>query len=77
LALIPLLLACDWLLAADARRRAYRVLASVLLVLLAVIMVSAWKRLGLYTRAYGWTEPRLRGRRPVALALVALCSGSR
>ena len=58
---LPLLLTADWLLAGSDRRsvQTYRILASVLLVLLLVIMASAVKRMVLYQSAYGLTELRL------------------
>jgi len=58
---LPLLLSADWLLAGADRRavQTYRILASVLLVLLLVIMASAVKRMVLYQSAYGLTEQRL------------------
>ncbi|MCW5558852.1 MAG: DUF4173 domain-containing protein [Verrucomicrobiae bacterium] len=59
LLLLPLLLGCDWLLGAARERRSFQALAGSLIALLGVIMASAWKRLALYTGAYGLTESRL------------------
>jgi hypothetical protein len=58
--LLPVLLALDWALA---RRRtthiAFRSLAAVLLVLLSVVMLSAFERMQVYKDAYGLTELRI------------------
>jgi len=57
---LPLLLAGDWLLRANAHgRRLFRVLAVVLLALLFVVMASALQRLRLYVQEFGLTELRL------------------
>jgi Domain of unknown function (DUF4173) len=57
---LPLLLLGDWLLAAERRgRRAFRILAAILLALLFVVIVSALQRMRLYEREYGLTELRL------------------
>lgn len=58
---LPLLLAAHWLLRKEnpAHERAFRVLASGLLAMLFVIMVSAVGRMRLYQSEYGQTELRL------------------
>jgi len=58
---LPLLLFAHWLLRKDDPRaeRVFRVLAGGQLVLLAVIMASAFQRMRLYQREYGLTEQRL------------------
>jgi hypothetical protein len=72
--LLPLLLLCDWLLGVAARGRAFRGLAGALILLLAIIMASAMKRLSLYTQAYGLTELRVYAAAILLwLALVAVC----
>lgn len=58
--MLPLLLGLHWLLRGGAaQERAFRWLAGVQLALLAVIMVSAMRRMWLYQGAYGLTELRL------------------
>lgn len=54
---LPMLLAGDWLLA-GAGRRAFRVQAALLVLMLGVVLVSAGWRMRLYQQAYGWTEQR-------------------
>jgi hypothetical protein len=54
---LPVLLAGDWILGA-ASRRAFRVQAGVMVVMVYVILASALHRLQLYQEAYGWTELR-------------------
>jgi hypothetical protein len=72
--LLPLLLLCDWLLGVAARGRAFRGLAGALILLLAIIMASAMKRLSLYTQAYGLTELRVYAAAILLwLGLVAVC----
>ncbi|MBD0329259.1 MAG: DUF4173 domain-containing protein [Thermoleophilia bacterium] len=58
---LALLLVADWALRRGRRRdeRLFRVLAAALLLLVAVVMVSALQRLRLYQREYGLTELRL------------------
>ncbi len=58
---LPMLLLFDWLLDRESRfaRRAFQGLALLLLVLLSVVMASAWHRLLLYQQAYGLTELRV------------------
>ncbi len=58
---IPLLLAAHWLLRRESARdeRAYRALAAVMAVLLAVMMASAVRRMLLYTSEYGLSELRV------------------
>jgi hypothetical protein len=58
---LPLLLTADWALASRDRRTLgrFRVLASIMLVLLNVMLVSAVWRMRLYTGEYGLTEQRL------------------
>ncbi len=60
------------------RGRAYRAAALTLLGLTAVVLASAWYRLDLYQRAYGWTELRFYAICAIAflglaLAIFALC----
>lgn len=55
---LPLLLFFDWALG-DAEKRTFRMLAGTLLVMVAIIMMSAVKRVLLYNEAYGLTEQRL------------------
>lgn len=71
--LLPVLLGANWLTGGAPERRGFQVLAGLLLALLGVILVSAWKRLGLYTAAYGMTELRLYA--AAALVWVALAAG--
>lgn len=76
LLLLPLLLGCDWLLATARDRRGFKVVAGILLALLGAVLLSAAKRLGLYTAAYGLTEPRLYAAAILVwLALVTLWFG--
>src|SRR5436190_2137713 len=57
---LPVLLVGDWLLREQqSGRRAFRWLASALLALLAVVMLSALQRMRLYLDQYGLTELRL------------------
>jgi Domain of unknown function (DUF4173) len=57
---LPLLLVGDWLLREQqSGRRAFRWLASALLALLAVVILSALQRMRLYLDQYGLTELRL------------------
>src|SRR5712692_5442968 len=60
------------------RGRAYRAAALTLLGLTAVVLASAWYRLDLYQRAYGWTELRFYAICAIAflglaVAIFALC----
>jgi hypothetical protein len=58
---LPLLLAAHWLLRKEqpAHERLFRALAGVQILLLFVIMTSAWQRMRLYQSEYGLTEQRL------------------
>ncbi len=58
---LPLLLLAHWLLRKESpnHERIYRALAGVMLVMLAVIMISAVQRMRLYQSEYGLTELRL------------------
>ena len=58
---LPLLLVLDWSLRREHPRglRVFRVLAAVLVALLAVVMVSALQRMRLYQREFGLTELRV------------------
>jgi hypothetical protein len=58
---LPLLLAAHWLLRKEqlAHERIFRALAGVQILLLFVIMVSAFQRMRLYQQEYGLTEQRL------------------
>jgi hypothetical protein len=58
---LPLLLAAHWLLRKEqpAHERIFRLLAGVQILLLFVIMVSAFQRMRLYQQEYGLTEQRL------------------
>ncbi len=58
---LPILLGADWVLrdASHADRRTFRNLAGLLLVLLAVVMASAFERMRLYVGAFGWSQIRL------------------
>jgi hypothetical protein len=58
---LPVLLTADWLLARTNRRSLaiFRGLASLMLILLLLIVVSALKRMHLYQSVYGLTELRL------------------
>ena len=58
---LPLLLIAHWLLRKEnpAAERAFRIIAAVLMLLLFVVMASAWKRMRLYQFEYGQTEPRV------------------
>ena len=58
---LPLLLVADWALERDGvrDRRLFQGLATALLALLLIIMLSALKRMSLYVSAYGLTEQRL------------------
>lgn len=58
---LPLLLAADWALDARVDRRAFRGLGGLMLLLLAVVIGSAFQRVVIYEQAYGWTETRLYG----------------
>jgi hypothetical protein len=59
--LLPLLLLMHWLIARSSPtgERVFRVLAGVQILLLFVIMASAFQRMRLYQAEYGLTEPRL------------------
>ena len=58
--LLPVLLALDWALARHRPTRiAFRALAGVLLLLLCVVMLSAFERMQVYKDAYGLTELRV------------------
>jgi hypothetical protein len=54
------------------RRRRYLVAAVVLLLLTGVVLVSAYYRLDLYQRAYGWSELRLYAFAAIAFLAIAL-----
>lgn len=54
---VPVLLAADWTLG-DADRRGFRVQAAGMVLLLGVILASAFHRMRLYTEVFGWTGPR-------------------
>ncbi|HLY61136.1 MAG TPA: DUF4173 domain-containing protein [Terriglobia bacterium] len=58
---MPMLLAAHWLLGKDHPRneRIFRALAGAQILLLFVIMASAWQRMRLYQQEYGMTELRL------------------
>ncbi|MFB3923416.1 MAG: DUF4153 domain-containing protein [Terriglobia bacterium] len=58
---LPLLLLAHWLVDKEkpANERIFRVLAGTQIVFLFVIMASAFQRMRLYQREYGWTEQRL------------------
>ena len=58
---LPVLLASDWLLRNEPHRhqRVLRMLAGVLLALLAIVITSALRRMQLYVAAYGLSEIRL------------------
>lgn len=58
---LPILLGADWVLRDEshADRRTFRHLAGLLLVLLAVVMASAFERMRLYVGAFGLSETRL------------------
>jgi hypothetical protein len=58
---LPVLLTADWLLAGTNRRSLaiFRGLASLMLILLLLIVISALKRMHLYQSVYGLTELRL------------------
>lgn len=58
--LLPVLLALDWALARRRTTRiAFRALAGILLLLLSVVMLSAFERMQVYKDAYGLTELRI------------------
>jgi hypothetical protein len=58
--LLPVLLAIDWALARHRTTQvAFRALAGVLLLLLSVVMLSAFERMQVYKDAYGLTELRI------------------
>ncbi len=54
---LPVLLAADWLLG-DAPRRGFRVQATTLVLMLGVVLGSAFERMMLYRAEYGWTQSR-------------------
>ncbi|KPJ94382.1 MAG: hypothetical protein AMS18_03775 [Gemmatimonas sp. SG8_17] len=58
---VPVLLAADWILDRRDRRsqQCYRVIATVILVLVFLMMISAGQRMRLYVDAYGLTVDRL------------------
>ncbi len=55
---VPTLLGADWVLAKSGRK-AFRIQAALLVLMLGVVLASAWHRLGLYQAEYGWTALRL------------------
>jgi hypothetical protein len=55
---LPVLLAADWLLGAGGKL-GFRVLSAAMVLLLFVILLSAFHRMRLYQAEYGWTELRL------------------
>jgi len=59
--IVPVLLAADWMLdmSSPKNRQSFTALACVLLLLVAVVMASALKRMQLYVDAYGLTRDRL------------------
>jgi Domain of unknown function (DUF4173) len=69
---LPVLLGGDWALRAAPRdeRRSFRYLAGLLLVLLAVVMASALRRVWLYVNEFGLSETRL-----YATAFMVLLAG--
>jgi hypothetical protein len=60
---VPILFAAEWLLdKRDERQvRSFRALGTVQMVLVGLVMISAFQRMRLYTNAYGLTEDRLFG----------------
>jgi hypothetical protein len=71
---LPLLLAADWLVRREGSRdaRVFRWLGGIQLVLVGVIIVSAFQRVRIYLEAYGLTESRFYG--VAALLWLALVS---
>lgn len=59
--IVPVLLLSNWMLDTDSHinRKSFTALASALLLLVSVVMLSALKRMQLYVDAYGLTEDRL------------------
>ncbi len=55
---LPVLLAVDWLTRNEARKKALRLLSGALVVMLLVIMASAFQRMLIYQHEYGLTELR-------------------
>jgi hypothetical protein len=55
---LPVLLQADWLLG-PSPKRGFRVQAGVMVLMLGVILASAFHRMRLYQSEYGWTELRL------------------
>jgi hypothetical protein len=55
---LPVLLLADWLLGSGPKR-AFRAQAGVMVLMLGVILASAFHRMRLYQSEYGWTELRL------------------
>ncbi len=83
---LPLLLVADWLRGGLKRHRdpLFSALAGVLIVLLAVVMASAFQRMRIYQQAYGLTELRFYGTAFLillavvfAIALVTILNGRR
>jgi hypothetical protein len=59
---LPALLAADWFVSPETReRRAFIVVAGALVLMMAAVLASAARRLGLYIGVYGLTEDRLYG----------------
>lgn len=54
---VPVLLSADWLLG-DGPRRSFRVQATALVLMLGVVLSSAFERMMLYRAEYGWTQSR-------------------
>jgi hypothetical protein len=76
---LPLLLLSDWLLRREGPRdnQIFRVLGGIQLVLLVVVIASAFQRVRVYQEAYGLTESRFYGSAfLVWLALVCLWMGA-
>ncbi|UCG87009.1 MAG: DUF4173 domain-containing protein [Gemmatimonadota bacterium] len=59
--IVPVLLVADWMLdtSSHKNRQSFAALATVLLLLIAVVLLSALKRMQLYVEVYGLTEDRL------------------
>lgn len=57
-AVLPLLLGADWFLRGEKDKRLFRILSGMLILLLFIIMASAFQRMRLYQAEYGWTELR-------------------
>ena len=56
---LPVLLAVDWLTRNEARKKTLRLLSGALVVMLLVIIASAFQRMRIYQHEYGLTELRL------------------